>query len=161
MRLCFCSNYVCNSGEILAELSNPYRLKCKPYLQSIVTYAYHITQQLNFKSPKLFLPCTPSSNSSLLHLAFILEVISVGILYGSILLLARDFLCKEDNSCLLFCTCRNNKMITKTYFKHTQRPILSSVITKELYLLHVCRIRSLYPLTLTSALLVYQAQSPW
>ena len=119
MRLCFCSDYVCNSGEIFAELSDPYGLKYQTYLQSIVTFDYHITQQLNFKAPKLCLPCTPSSNSSLLHLAFILEVISVGILYGSMLLLSRDFLCKEDNSCLLFCTCRNNNMITKTYFKHT------------------------------------------
>ena len=155
MGLCFCSNYVCNGGEILAELSNPYGLKYQPYLQSIV-HMLTISQQLNFKAPKLCLPCTPSSNSSLLHLAFILEVISVGILYGSMLLLSRDFLCKEDNSCLLFCTCRNNNMTTKTYFKHTsafKRPTLS-VITKELYLLHVCRIRSLYPLTLTSALLV-------
>ena len=154
MGLCFCSNYVCNCGEILAELSNPYGLKYQPYLQSIV-HMLNETQQLNIKAPKLCLPCTPSSNSSLLHLAFILEVISVGILYGSMLLLSRDFLCKEDNSCLLFCTCRNKNIITKPYFKYTYNlhPILS-VITKELYLLHVCRIRSLYPLTLTSALLV-------
>ena len=121
MRLCFCSNYVCNGGEILAECSDPYRLKYQPCLQVIVTYACHIdeTNQISFKAPECCLPCTPSSNSSLLHLAFILEVISVGILYGSILLLSRDFLCKEDNSCLLFCTCSNKNIMTNPYIKYT------------------------------------------
>ena len=154
MRLCFCSNYVCNSGEILAELSNPYRSKYQPYLQSIV-HMLTISQHLNFKSPKLCLPCTPSSNSSLLHLAFMLEVISVGILYGSMLLLSRDFLCKEDNSCLLFCTySKKIQWLIPNSYKLWYFSKILSVITKELYLLHVCRIRSLYPLTLTSALLV-------
>ena len=125
MRLCFCSNYVCNGGEILAERSDPYRSKYQPCLQVIVTYACHINQ-ISIKAPECCLPCTPSSNSSLLHLAFILEVISVGILYGSMLLLSRDFLCKEDSSCLLFCTYNKKNTMTDPKFISTLAFILSA-----------------------------------